>query len=142
MQQQQQKAEAQQRPKQSRQQLDDIILTSPLLKALNDSGLNPVVARCMAKLGFSEPTPIQSACWGLACAGSDVLGHAEPGKLLIRVDCKLLIRVYCHLLIWVHWALCCSELTKPCSRKFRAMVLWMNQPNNTCHPKLQLSSPS
>jgi hypothetical protein len=85
MQQQQQKAQAQQRPKQSHQQLDEIVASSPLLKALNVSGLNPVVARCMAKLGFSEATPIQSACWGLSCAGRDVLGHAEPGKLLIWI---------------------------------------------------------
>jgi hypothetical protein len=86
MQQQQQATQVQQRPKQSHQQLDDIISSSPLLKALNDSGLNPVVARCVAKLGFSEPTPIQSACWGVACSGRDLLGHAEPGELMIKVE--------------------------------------------------------
>lgn len=71
--------QAQPRSKQGQQQLDEAVAAAPALKALRDAGLNPVVPRCMAKLGFTEPTPIQSACWGHACAGKDVLGHAEPG---------------------------------------------------------------
>lgn len=63
------------------QQLDGIVAASAALQALLDTGLNPVLPRCMAKLGFSEPTPIQAACWGPAAAGRDVLGHAEPGEL-------------------------------------------------------------
>lgn len=65
--------------KQSQQQLDEAVAAAPALKALLDAGLNPLVPRCMAKLGYVEPTPIQAACWGPACAGKDVLGHAEPG---------------------------------------------------------------
>jgi hypothetical protein len=66
------------------QQLDEAVAAAPALKALADAGLDPVVPRCMAKLGFEEPTPIQAACWGPACAGKDLLGHAEPGECVWR----------------------------------------------------------
>lgn len=77
---QQQQAGGKAGQQQPQQQLDDAVAAAPALQGLVDSGLNPLVARCMAKLGFTEPTPIQSACWGPACAGQDVLGHAEPGE--------------------------------------------------------------
>lgn len=79
--QQQPQAQQQQRSKQDQQQqLDDQVAAAPALKALIDAGLPAVIGRCMVKLGFTEPTPIQSGCWGPAAAGRDVLGHAEPGE--------------------------------------------------------------
>lgn len=78
---QQQPQAQQQRSKQDQQQqLDDQVAAAPALKALIDAGLPAVIGRCMVKLGFTEPTPIQSGCWGPAAAGRDVLGHAEPGE--------------------------------------------------------------
>lgn len=79
-QQQPQQQQPQPRSKQDQQQqLDEAVAAAPALKGLAEAGLSPVIPRCMAKLGFNEPTPIQAACWGPACAGKDVLGHAEPG---------------------------------------------------------------
>lgn len=79
--QQQQQRPLQEQPggRQGQQQLDEAVAAAPALQALRDAGLAPLIPRCMAKLGFVEPTPIQSACWGPAAAGRDVLGHAEPG---------------------------------------------------------------
>jgi superfamily II DNA/RNA helicase len=80
--------QAQQRSKQGPQQLHEAVAAAPALSALLAGGLNPVVPRCMAKLGFIEPTPIQSACWRPACAGKDLLGHAEPGGCPVPADCR------------------------------------------------------
>lgn len=71
--------QGQQRSKQGPQQLDEAVAAAPALHALLAGGLDPVVLRCMVKLGFTEPTPIQAACWRPACVGHDLLGHAEPG---------------------------------------------------------------
>jgi ATP-dependent helicase YprA (DUF1998 family) len=43
-------------------------------------GYPPLVAACMAALGFSEPTPIQAAAWPPAAARRDVQAVAEPGS--------------------------------------------------------------
>lgn len=62
------------------QQLEDVIAASPALLQLQQQHLPAVLIRCMAKLGFMEPTPIQAACWPAACAGKDLQGLAEPGS--------------------------------------------------------------
>jgi ATP-dependent RNA helicase DDX5/DBP2 len=62
------------------QQLEDVISASPALRQLQQQQLPAVLIRCMAKLGFTEPTPIQAACWPAACAGKDLQGLAEPGS--------------------------------------------------------------
>eukprot|EP00775_Hariotina_reticulata_P002128 gene2128-2447_t len=61
-------------------QLEDVIAASPALRQLQQQQLPAVLIRCMAKLGFMDPTPIQAACWPAACAGKDLQGLAEPGS--------------------------------------------------------------
>lgn len=75
----QQRNNQQQRRQQQQQQLDDVIAANPALQTLSND-MNPLVARCMAKLGYYEPTPIQSAAWPAAAAGKDLQGIAEPGS--------------------------------------------------------------
>jgi superfamily II DNA/RNA helicase len=77
--QQQQRRQQQQQHQQQHQQLDEVIASAPALSALSQT-LNPLLARCMAKLGYVEPTPIQQAAWKPAAAGRDVQGVAEPGS--------------------------------------------------------------
>jgi len=91
--QQQQQQQQPQRSKAGQQQLDETIASAPALAALSEAGLDPIIARCMAKLGFLEPTPIQSAAWGPAAAGRDVLGHAEPGRCCGCTSSALMITV-------------------------------------------------
>jgi superfamily II DNA/RNA helicase len=78
-QQQQQRRQQQQQRQQQHQQLDEVIASAPALSALSQT-LNPLLARCMAKLGYVEPTPIQQAAWKPSVTGSDVQGVAEPGS--------------------------------------------------------------
>ena len=43
-------------------------------------GLTPALVKAIAALGFTHPTPIQSAAIGPALAGADVLGQAQTGS--------------------------------------------------------------